>query len=116
MKALLEKVERIGSLFEIYGELLTSRQRELTLYYYFDDLSLAEIATELGVSRQAVFFGLKRAEEALEGYEAKLNIYAGGLVRKSQWIKAKELLKKYRETGDMGCLHRLEELLDGLFE
>ena len=41
---MLEKVERIGWLFGLYGELLTSKQQQLVQFYYFDDLSLAEIA------------------------------------------------------------------------
>lgn len=116
MKTLLEKVERIGSLFELYGELLTPRQRKLILYYYFDDLSLAEIAEELGVSRQAVFFGLKRGEEALEEYEAKLKLFAGSLMLKRQVTEAKELLEEYLAGGGIDCLHRLEQVLDGMLD
>lgn len=113
---MLEKVDRIGSLFEIYGELLTKRQKELTVYYYFDDLSLAEIAEELGISRQAVFFGLKRSEEALESYEAKLKVYEKGVLQKSRLLQAQALLQEYRSSGKDSILEELEQIFDKLLE
>lgn len=68
----IEKVTRIGDLFDLYGTLLTARQREMIELHYFDDWSLAEIAEQFGVSRQAVHDNLRRAEEQLESYEAAL--------------------------------------------
>ncbi len=41
--------------------------------YYVDDYSLAEIAGEFGVSRQAVY-NIKRTEKILEAYEMKLHM------------------------------------------
>ena len=49
-------------LFDYYGELLTERQRMCFDLKYNQDLSLAEIAQELGVSRQGVFDNITRAE------------------------------------------------------
>lgn len=116
VKAVLEKVDRIGSLFELYGDLLTPRQKELTRFYYFDDLSLAEIAEELGISRQAVFFGLKRSEEILEEYEEALGLFSRNLLMKSKVEEAKSLLAKYRGSGDIGNLDVVEVLLDSLLD
>lgn len=116
MRAVLEKVDRIGSLFELYGDLLTPRQKELTMLYYFDDLSLAEIAEELGISRQAVFFGLKRSEEILEGYEEALGLFEKSLLQKSKLEEVQELMKKYRGSGDTGHLDMAEALLDSLLD
>jgi len=113
---MLEKVDRIGSLFELYGELLTSRQKELTVYYYFDDLSLAEISELLGISRQAVFFGLKRAEEVLEEYEAKLGLYAKTLLLKNKLLQVRELLEECCSSCDQGKLDKLFGLLDSLLD
>jgi len=65
---------RVTLLYDFYGELLTERQRNLIERYYNDDFSLREIGEELGISRQAVYESLKRAEEALEVFEKKLGL------------------------------------------
>ena len=59
------------NLFDIYGEMLTQKQQDFICYYYNDDLSLAEIAQELNVSRQGVHDNLSRAEALLLNMEAK---------------------------------------------
>ena len=58
-------------LFDYYGEMLTERQRMCLDLRYNQDLSLAEIAEELGVSRQGVHDNIIRAEAHLEKMEAK---------------------------------------------
>ena len=58
-------------LFDYYGELLTERQRMCFDLKYNQDLSLAEIAQELGVSRQGVFDNITRAEAHLARMEEK---------------------------------------------
>lgn len=73
---MLKHIE-MGLLNDYYGGLLTDYQQKVVRGYYDNDMSLNEIALELSVSRQAVFDTLKRAEEKLINFEAKL-----GLVRK----------------------------------
>lgn len=58
-------------LFDYYGELLTQRQRQCFDMRYNQDLSLAEIAEELQVSRQGVYDNLSRAEALLRNMEEK---------------------------------------------
>ena len=58
-------------LFDYYGDLLTERQRACLDMRYNQDLSLGEIAQELGVSRQGVFDNLSRAETLLRNMEEK---------------------------------------------
>ena len=58
-------------LFDYYGELLTDRQKMCFDLKYNQDLSLAEIAQELGVSRQGVFDNITRAEAHLKNMEEK---------------------------------------------
>jgi len=65
----------IISLYDIYGELLTPKQRECFEEYYFNNLSLSEISENNNVSRNAIHKQLKDCEEKLYNYEEKLNIY-----------------------------------------
>ena len=58
-------------LFDYYGDMLTERQRMCLDLRYNQDLSLAEIAEELGVSRQGVHDNITRAEAHLAEMEAK---------------------------------------------
>ena len=58
-------------LFDYYGDLLTERQKQCFDMRYNQDLSLAEIAEELGVSRQGVHDNLNRAEALLRNMEEK---------------------------------------------
>ena len=61
--------------------------------YYDDDLSLSEIALDLGISRQGVRDLIKKAEEELMFYEDKLH-----------------LARRFREAGEhAAALHRLSE-------
>ena len=58
-------------LYDYYGDLLTDRQRECFEMRYYQDLSLGEIAEELGISRQGVHDNLTRTEAQLRKMEAK---------------------------------------------
>lgn len=58
-------------LFDYYGELLTEKQRTCFDLYYNQDLTLAEIAEEAGISRQGVHDSIARAEAALRTMEDK---------------------------------------------
>lgn len=76
MDRMLNKVLRVGQLYDFYNALLTEKQRDCLNMHYLQDLSLAEIAEEFGVSRQAVHDILRRAEQTLEEYEEKLGLAA----------------------------------------
>lgn len=65
-----------NELFDYYGELLTEKQKEYFKYYYFDNLSLSEIAEENNISRNAVSKTLKEVKEKLDNYESILNLYS----------------------------------------
>jgi len=69
----LSRDELIG-LYDIYGNLLTDKQRLYFEDYYYMDLSLAEIAENYNISRNAVFDQIKRASESLYNYEALMHL------------------------------------------
>ena len=60
---------QMSLLFDYYGELLSEKQRVCFDLYYNQDLSLSEIASELGITRQGVHDSLSRAETALGEFE-----------------------------------------------
>ena len=68
---------RMTMLYDFYGDLLTERQREFYDLYYNEDLSLAEIAENYGITRQGVRDIIVRGEAALQEIEDKT-----GLIRR----------------------------------
>lgn len=74
---------RYALLLDLYGGLLTEKQKENLEFYYCDDLSLAEIAQDDGISRQAVRDAIKRGEQQLDAYEETL-----GMLRRMEQCNA----------------------------
>ena len=72
----MEERVLISLLLDFYGPLLTDKQRMSLQLHHEDDMSLGEIAEELGVSRQAVHDNLQRARHILNDYESKLHLVA----------------------------------------
>lgn len=70
----MEKNIEIGLLYEFYNSLLTQKQQYVIDAYYNNDLSLSEIAEEIGISRQGVQKQIKDAEKVLYNYEDKLQL------------------------------------------
>lgn len=62
----------ISNLLDIYGAMLTEKQRELLSLYYNEDLSLSEISELVGTSRQGVMDIIHRGEGQLTDMENKL--------------------------------------------
>ena len=71
---MFEKNLNVGYLLDFYGELLPERKRTVLEMYYNEDYSLAEIAEEIGISRQGVRDIIKKTEADLFFYEEKLGL------------------------------------------
>lgn len=56
-------------LFDIYGDLLTKRQKEICSLYFEEDFSYTEISETLQISRAAVQDSLKKSMIQLHKYE-----------------------------------------------
>ena len=65
---------RMALLYDFYGDVLTPRQKEFYDLYYNEDLSLAEIAENNGITRQGVRDSIKRGEATLLEMEEKLGL------------------------------------------
>lgn len=98
-------------LFDHYGELLTERQKMCLDLKYNQDMSLAEIAEELGVSRQGVHENILRAEAHLQKMEEK----TGCVRRYLQSRKAKQVIlssaEKLRNHPDPAVRAEAEAML-----
>ena len=81
-------------LFDYYGDLLTARQRMCFDLRHNQDLSLAEIAEELNVSRQGVHDNLSRAEALLRNMEEK----TGCVRRDLSYRRALSLIRQSAEA------------------
>lgn len=74
LNRMFEKNLEIGFLLDFYGDVLSERKRTVLDYYYNNDLSLAEIAEEIGISRQGVRELIKKSGDELLFYEEKLGL------------------------------------------
>lgn len=86
---MFEKNLEMGLLLDFYGDILTERKRDIMNLYYNDDLSLGEIAEQIGVTRQAVRETVKKTETELLFYEEKL----GSMRRFAEAQKAAERIR-----------------------
>ncbi len=76
----MAKSVEFSYLLDFYAPVLTERQRDVTELYYYEDLSLAEIAEATGITRQGVRDAIKRSEEVIYDLEEKLGF--------AKWYKA----------------------------
>lgn len=96
-------------LLDVYGQLLTEKQRNAIDMYYNEDLSLAEIAEVIDISRQGVRESIKLGEGHLINFEEKL-----GVVERFRSINAH--LNKIRASLKEVEFDCKEELLKSLDE
>lgn len=85
-------------LFDYYGGMLTEKQRQCFDMRYNQDLSLGEIALDMGVSRQAVCDNLRRTEALLRKMEENVG-YVG------RDLKLRKVLRTISEAADQLAQH-----------
>ena len=102
----IEKVQYYSNLYGYYQNLFTLKQRRIFEDYNFDDLSLAEIAENHNISRNAVFDTLKKVEKALDSYEEKLNLY-----KKDQKVNSLlDEVTKYTTKEGLEIINQIKEM------
>lgn len=79
----------LNKLFDAYGKLLSEGQQDIMSSYLSFDLTVSEIAENLGVSRQAVMDSVRKAEKKLLKYEEKL-----GFVKKIEMLEKENAILK----------------------
>jgi predicted DNA-binding protein YlxM (UPF0122 family) len=70
----MEETLYITSLYEYYKELLTETEKAYFEDYYFENLTMEEIADNKLVSKNAISKTLKEVKNKLNDYESKLNL------------------------------------------
>ena len=104
----VEKLYEESLLYDFYGELLTEHQKQVFEDAVLNDYSLAEVAEDIGISRQGVHDLVKRTRQALAGYEEKLH-----LVQK--FIRIRDNVNRIQKmTEDEGIRKLTEEILEEL--
>ncbi len=62
-----------NKLFDLYGNLLNEREKEIFILFYEEDLSLQEIAEIRSVTKSAIGSAITIINKKLNLYEEKLN-------------------------------------------
>ncbi|MCQ2525336.1 MAG: YlxM family DNA-binding protein [Lachnospiraceae bacterium] len=114
MDKLLEK----SLLYDFYGELLTEHQRIVYESFVFDDMSLAEVAEEQGITRQGVHDLVKRCDKILMDYENKLHLVEKFTNIKMTISSIKELtdLEQHADMDESLRLSNIKSLSEAILE
>ncbi len=113
-----EKTLQKTMLFDFYGDLLTDKQREYYDLYYNEDLTLSEIAENVGITRQGVYDIITRAEATLLETERKtglINRFVELQAGLSEAVRLAETIKNRSGTNEDAALaSKLITLLNAL--
>ena len=109
MEAFVEK----ALLYDFYGELLTSHQREIYEDIVLNDYSISEVAQELGISRQGVHDMVRRSSRLLEEYEAKLHLMERFVSLRE---KVGEIHKLAKEQAQDPKMAKIDEIASEILE
>lgn len=93
----MDKFMEMSLLLDFYGSLLSERQQMVAKYSYDQDLSLTEVGAIMGISKQAVADTLKRADQALLGYEESLGLKARFLFMEEE---ISEIVEELDQVGE----------------
>ena len=98
----MENRDYLIILYDYYGEILKEENRKYFEDYYFDNLSLQEIAENNDISRNAVHKHIKSVEAKLVFYEEKLKLYE----------KEKVLRNKVKNIKDVNIRKEFEKIIE----
>lgn len=107
----LENRNEIILLIDIYGDLLTEKQRRILELYFFDDLALVEIASINESSRQSILYSINKSVDQLYSFEDKLKILEKDIELKN---KKEELINKLGEFIDFNLNEELYNFIQNL--
>jgi len=107
----LKNRNEIILLIDIYGELLTEKQRKILELYFFDDFALVDIASINKSSRQSILYSINKSIEQLYSFEEKLKV----LERDRELDNKKDqLIEKLEEFLDFSLNQELYNFIQNL--
>ncbi len=101
----MDDFEYINELLPFYIELLTDKQQQILKLYYYENYSLAEIAEDLQITRNAVYDSLKKSINSIKRYEEKLQLLAN-------YKKRSELYERLRSLANQQVDDIVNELVN----
>ena len=110
----MEKNVEVSLLFDFYGELLKPSCRQAIELYYNEDLSLAEIAAQIGITRQGVRDNIKRSELQLFEFEEKLGLFKRFIELERGLEKISSLAGQINTESDDNTIQTLASEIDNI--
>ena len=107
---------RLNLLLDFYGELLNEHRRGVIDDYACNDLSVSEIASERGISRQAVHDMIKRCSAKLEEYEASLGLLDRFLRIRREAESIRDQIQKFKEDRDNSHIENMDRAAERIIE
>lgn len=89
----MEKIVKVAQLYDMYGQLLNEKQRDVINCYYNEDLSLQEIADNDGKSKQAISDMINRSVDKLFEFENELSLLKSKTELKASLLDIRELIE-----------------------
>ena len=100
---------KVAYLLDFYGNLFADKQRDILEMYYQEDMSLAEIASSVGITRQGVYDNIKWGEKEILSMESQLMLMDRFLEISDSINKIEEVLKE-KKIDDKEIFSELESI------
>jgi len=108
---MFEKNMKLAYLLDFYVDILDEHAANIMKAYYYDDLSLAEIAAGVGISRQGIRHVIKKSEDQILFLEDKFSLAKRQEECERIAEKLKTLAKEARD-GTPPSADELDEIAD----
>ena len=113
----MEQRVELNYLLDFYGPLLTEHRRELMRLYCEEDLSLAEIADQMEITRQGVSDAIGTARRQLSDYEEKLGLVARYRALSGQARMGLKALEEIpQDAPNREALERVRQALENIIQ
>ena len=113
----MERRIELNYLLDFYGPLLTENRREILRLYCEEDLSLAEIADQLQITRQGVSDAVNKAKRQLNDYESKLGLVARYIALEEQAQNCLDALDEIRaDEESRSAMERARQALENIIQ
>jgi len=105
----MEKIVKVAQLYDMYGQLLNEKQRDVINCYYNEDLSLQEIADNDGKTKQAISDMINRSVDKLFEFENELSLLKSKTELKASLLDIRELIES---SNNKEAIRKLTEIIE----